>query len=43
MRPSKSDTGVGAPMRRVEDARFLRGLGRYVDDMSASGATRMVL
>jgi carbon-monoxide dehydrogenase large subunit len=30
-------------MRRVEDARFLRGIGRYVDDMPAIGATRMVL
>ena len=25
--------GIGQPVRRVEDQRFLRGLGRYVDDM----------
>jgi carbon-monoxide dehydrogenase large subunit len=43
MQPSKLGTGVGAPMRRVEDARFLRGMGRYVDDLPASGAARMVL
>ena len=43
MQPSKLGTGVGAPVRRVEDARFLRGLGRYVDDMPAANATRMVL
>jgi hypothetical protein len=36
MQPSKVGTGVGAPMSRVEDARFLRGLGRYVDDMPAA-------
>jgi len=43
MQPSKLGTGIGAPMRRVEDARFLRGIGRYVDDMQAAGATHMVL
>jgi xanthine dehydrogenase molybdopterin-binding subunit B len=43
MQPSKLGTGVGAPMRRVEDGRFLRGAGRYVDDMPAADATRMVL
>lgn len=43
MQPSKFGTGVGSPMRRVEDARFLRGIGRYVDDLPAAGATRMVL
>jgi carbon-monoxide dehydrogenase large subunit len=43
MQLSKSATGIGAPMRRVEDARFLRGLGRYVDDMPAARATHMVI
>lgn len=43
MQPSKLGTGVGAPMRRVEDGRFLRGLGRYVDDLPAAEATRMVM
>jgi carbon-monoxide dehydrogenase large subunit len=28
--------GIGAPVRRVEDARFLRGAGRFVDDIAAS-------
>jgi CO/xanthine dehydrogenase Mo-binding subunit len=36
MQPSKLGTGVGAPMRRVEDGRFLRGAGRYVDDLPAA-------
>ncbi|MSQ70211.1 MAG: xanthine dehydrogenase family protein molybdopterin-binding subunit [Betaproteobacteria bacterium] len=26
-------TGIGAPVRRLEDARFLTGRGRFVDDM----------
>ena len=43
MPPSQSGTGMGAPMRRVEDARFLRGIGRYVDDLPAANAARMVL
>jgi carbon-monoxide dehydrogenase large subunit len=30
--------GIGAPMRRVEDARFLRGAGRYVDDLAPRDA-----
>src|SRR6266478_349418 len=40
--PSKSDlqrpnTYVGAPIERVEDLRFLRGRGCYLDDLSRSG------
>jgi len=27
---------IGAPVRRVEDARFLTGRGRYVADMTLS-------
>jgi carbon-monoxide dehydrogenase large subunit len=30
--------GIGQPVRRVEDARLLRGLGRYADDLRAEGA-----
>lgn len=30
--------GIGAPVRRVEDGRFLRGAGRFVDDFPAPGA-----
>ncbi len=43
MQPSKLGTGIGAPARRVEDARFLRGLGRFVDDMPAPFAAHMVM
>ena len=31
------DIGIGAPVRRVEDRRFLRGAGRFVDDIAAAG------
>ena len=27
-------TGMGAPVRRVEDQRFLTGSGHYVDDLT---------
>jgi carbon-monoxide dehydrogenase large subunit len=36
-------TRIGSPMRRVEDARFLRGAGRYVDDVPAFGAAHLVV
>jgi carbon-monoxide dehydrogenase large subunit len=29
--------GIGQPVRRKEDERFLRGRGRYVDDISVAG------
>src|SRR5216684_426467 len=29
--------GIGQAVRRVEDQRFLQGLGRYVDDISLPG------
>src|SRR5258706_7729011 len=40
--PSVSDlqrpnTYVGAPIERVEDLRFLRGRGSYLDDLSRAG------
>ncbi|WP_454739836.1 xanthine dehydrogenase family protein molybdopterin-binding subunit [Cupriavidus necator] len=36
-------TLVGQPVRRVEDARLLTGLGRYVDDLPAGHALHMAL
>ena len=30
-------TAVGRPLRRVEDARLLRGGGRFVDDVDRPG------
>ena len=35
--------GVGAPVRRVEDSRFLRGKGRFVDDLTPHGAAHLVV
>ncbi len=32
-----SDTGIGAALRRKEDARFLTGKGRYTDDINRPG------
>lgn len=32
-----TDTGIGAPVRRKEDYRFLTGNGRYLDDMNRPG------
>ena len=29
-----SETGIGAAVRRKEDARFLTGKGQYVDDIN---------
>ncbi len=35
--------GIGQPIRRKEDDRFLRGAGRYVDDISLPGQTHAVV
>jgi carbon-monoxide dehydrogenase large subunit len=35
-------TGIGASVRRVEDLRLLRGLGRYTDDLDVPGALHAV-
>ncbi len=35
--------GIGAPLRRVEDRRFLLGLGRFVADIDLPGALTCVL
>jgi aerobic carbon-monoxide dehydrogenase large subunit len=32
-------TGIGAPVRRKEDQRFVTGQGRYVDDFNRPGQT----
>lgn len=34
-----SETGIGAAVRRKEDARFITGMGRYTDDLSVAGQT----
>jgi carbon-monoxide dehydrogenase large subunit len=34
---------IGSPVPRVEDLRFLRGLGRYVDDVVREGQLRAVI
>ena len=36
-------TGIGAPLRRIEDPPLLRGRGRYVADIDADGALHCVL
>src|SRR5690606_16870426 len=36
-RADMSGTGVGARVKRKEDARFLTGKGRYTDDMQRPG------
>jgi len=36
-------TGIGAPLRRIEDPPLLRGQGRYVADIDADGALHCVL
>ncbi len=36
-------TGIGAPLRRVEDRRFLAGRGRFVADIKLPGALACVL
>jgi carbon-monoxide dehydrogenase large subunit len=35
-----SQTGIGAPVRRKEDFRFVTGKGQYTDDISRPGETR---
>ena len=36
------DSGIGAPLKRREDVRFLMGLGKYTDDISLTGQTYAV-
>ena len=37
-----SATGIGAPVRRKEDFRFITGQGQYTDDVVRPGETRAV-
>ena len=34
-----SETGIGAAVKRKEDARFITGAGRYTDDVNVAGQT----
>ncbi len=38
-----SQGGIGAPVRRHEDARLLRGLGRFTDDLAPARAAHAVI
>lgn len=38
-----AEGGIGAPVRRVEDARLVRGRGRYTDDHRLADAAHLVL
>jgi carbon-monoxide dehydrogenase large subunit len=37
------ETGIGAPVQRVEDFRLLTGAGRYSDDLNLPGQARAVM
>lgn len=37
-----TETGIGASVRRTEDARFITGTGRYTDDINLPGQTHCV-
>ena len=37
-----TETGIGAAVKRKEDARFITGAGRYTDDIGAHGQTYAV-
>lgn len=41
--PIRQSFGIGQPAQRVEDARFLTGRGRYVDDIHLHGETHAVV
>ena len=34
---SRRDSYIGKPVERIEDLRFLRGRGQYVDDLKRDG------
>jgi carbon-monoxide dehydrogenase large subunit len=42
-RPRTANSYVGSPIERIEDLRFLRGSGRYVDDVSRPGLLHAVI
>ena len=39
MATTASATGIGAPVRRKEDQRFITGKGQYTDDINRQGQT----
>jgi len=41
--PVTIGTGIGAPMKRREDFRFLKGIGRYTDDINQPNQTYCVI
>src|ERR1700737_643360 len=43
LRNRRTDQGIGAPVRRVEDRRFLTGRGRFVADIDLPGALHCML
>jgi carbon-monoxide dehydrogenase large subunit len=42
-RTRPANSFVGSPIERIEDLRFLRGKGRYVDDVSLAGLLHAVI
>jgi carbon-monoxide dehydrogenase large subunit len=42
-RTRPANSFVGSPIERIEDLRFLRGRGRYVDDLSLPGSLHAVI
>jgi len=40
---SSTSSGIGAAVKRREDFRFLKGIGKYTDDISVPGQTYMYL
>ena len=40
--PDAADV-LGAPVKRVEDPRFITGRGRYLDDIHLQGMTHMAI
>jgi carbon-monoxide dehydrogenase large subunit len=43
MPSADEDLGIGASVRRVEDVRFIRGLGRYTDDLAPPEAAHLAI
>src|SRR6202162_5265792 len=41
--PSRANSYVGSPIERIEDLRFLRGRGQYVDDVTRPGLLHAVI
>src|SRR5215813_7633787 len=42
-RTSPANSFIGSPIERIEDLRFLRGKGQYVDDVSPAGLLHAVI